>query len=188
MFKHMLVATDGSKLSEQAVAYAISIAAPVNAQVTAVYVVQPVHAIMPTPVSETISEDFAARIEEQAKAAMAFVKHTAHKAGVAVNLVTVRKEQPHKAIVETAHSCRCDLIVMVSDGHRPVSRFMLGGETQKVLAESDIPVLVYRSLASTMPESGVRCVARHCSRSSIRHRACLDTSATSDQETLFGNS
>jgi nucleotide-binding universal stress UspA family protein len=145
MYKHMLVATDGSQLSEQAVAYAISIAAPVNAQVTAVYVVQPVHAIVPAPLTETISEDFAARIEEHAKAAMAFVEETARKAGVAVNLVTVRKEQPHKAIVETAHSCRCDLIVMASHGHRPVSRFMLGGETQKVLAESDIPVLVYRS-------------------------------------------
>jgi nucleotide-binding universal stress UspA family protein len=145
MFKHMLIATDGSKLSEQAVAYAISIAAPVNAQVTAVYVVQPAHAIVPAPLSETISEDFAARIEEQARAAMAFVKETARRAGITVNLVTVRKEQPHKAIVETAHSCRCDLIVMASHGHRPVSRFMLGGETQKVLAESDIPVLVYRS-------------------------------------------
>jgi nucleotide-binding universal stress UspA family protein len=148
MFKHMLVATDGSELSERAVAYAISIAAPVNAQVTALYVVQPMHAIVPAPLSETIREDFAARIEDQAKAAMAFVEETARKAGVAVNLVTVRREQPHKAIVETAHRSRCDLIVMASHGHRPVSRFMLGGETQKVLAESDIPVLVYRSRAT----------------------------------------
>jgi nucleotide-binding universal stress UspA family protein len=153
MFKHMLVATDGSKLSEEAVAYAISIAAPINAQVTALYVVQPVHAIVPAPLSETISEDFAARIEEQAKAAMAFVEETAHKAGVAVNLVTVRKEQPYKAIVEMAQSCRCDLIVMASHGHRPVSRFMLGGETQKVLAASNIPVLVYRSQAPTHGEA-----------------------------------
>ena len=36
MFKHMLVATDGSQLYDQAVAYAISIAAPLNAQVTAI--------------------------------------------------------------------------------------------------------------------------------------------------------
>jgi nucleotide-binding universal stress UspA family protein len=149
MFKHMLVATDGSQLSEQAVAYAISIAAPVNAKVTALYVVQPVHAIVPAPLSETISEDFAARVEVHAKAAMAFVGQTARKAGVAVNLVTVRKEQPHKAIVETAQSSRCDLIVMASHGHRPVSRFMLGGVTQKVLAESEIPVLVYRSPTPT---------------------------------------
>jgi nucleotide-binding universal stress UspA family protein len=147
MFKHMLVATDGSQLSEQAVAYAISIAAPVNARVTAVYVVQPMHAIVPAPLSERIGEDFADRIEEQAKAAMAFVEQTARKAGVAVNLVTVRREQPHKAIVETAHRSRCDLIVMASHGHRPASRFMLGGVTQKVLAESDVPVLVYRSYA-----------------------------------------
>ena len=73
MFKHMLVATDGSKLSQQAVAYAISIAAAVNARVTAIYVVQPVHTIVPTPVPDVISEDFATRIEEQSKAALAFV-------------------------------------------------------------------------------------------------------------------
>jgi len=152
MFKHMLVATDGSQLSEQAVAYAISIAAPVNADITALYVVQPVHAIVSAPLSETICEDFATHVEEHAKAAMAYVEKTARKAGVAVNLVTLRKEQPHKAIVETAHRSRCDLIVMASHGHRRVSRFMLGGVTQKVLAESDIPVLVYRSPTPTHAE------------------------------------
>jgi nucleotide-binding universal stress UspA family protein len=147
MFKHMLVATDGSKLSEQAVAYALSIAAAVNAQVTAIYVVQPVHIVVPTPLPEAISEDFAARLEEQSKAALAFVRQAARKAGVTPNLVTVRKERPHEAIVEAAQSNRCDLIVMASHGHRPVSRFMLGGETQRVLAESNIPVLVYRQPA-----------------------------------------
>jgi len=149
MFKHMLVATDGSKLSEEAVAYAFSIAAAVNARVTAIYVVQPVHMIVPTPLPEMISEDFASRMEEQSKAAMAFVEKTARKAGITANLATMRKEQPHKAIVATAHSSSCDLIVMASHGHRPVSRFMLGSETQKVLAESDIPVLVYRSRTPT---------------------------------------
>jgi len=135
------------ELSEQVVAYAISIAAAANVRITALYVVQPVPATIPAPVSGTISEDFAAWIEEQARATMTFVEKTA--AGIRVNLVTVRKEQPYKAIVETAHSRRCDLIVMASHGLRPVSRFMLGGETQKVLAESDIPVLVYGSQAPT---------------------------------------
>jgi nucleotide-binding universal stress UspA family protein len=145
MFKHMLVATDGSELSRQAVAYAIAIAAAFNVRVTGLYAVQPVHAIVPAPLSETVSEDFAARIEEQSKAAMAFVEETARNAGVTVDLVTVRGEQPHRAIVETAAAHGCDLVVMASHGHRPVSRFMLGGVTQKVLAESVIPVLVYRA-------------------------------------------
>ena len=101
MFKHMLVATDGSKLSEEAVAYAISIAAAVNARVTAICVVQPVHMIVPTPLPETISENFASRMEEQSKAAMAFVEKTARNAGIRVNLVAVRKEQPYEAIIET---------------------------------------------------------------------------------------
>jgi nucleotide-binding universal stress UspA family protein len=145
MFKHLLVATDGSELSRQAVAYAVSIAAAVNAKITAVYVVQPVHIVVPAPLPEAISEDFAVRLEDQAKAALAQVEETARKAGVAPNLITVREDAPHKAIVEAARAGRCDLIVMASHGHRPVSRFMLGGVTQKVLAESDIPVLVYRA-------------------------------------------
>jgi nucleotide-binding universal stress UspA family protein len=145
MFKHMLVATDGSKLSEQAVSYAIALAAPVNARVTAVHVVRPVHSIVPASLSESIRLEIASRIEEQAQGAMAFVEQTAQKAGVAVDLVTVRADRPHQAIIQAAHSCHCDLIVMASHGHRPVPDYILGGETQKVLAESDIPVLVYRS-------------------------------------------
>jgi nucleotide-binding universal stress UspA family protein len=147
MFKHMLVATDGSELSRQAVAYAVSIAAAVNAKITAVYVVQPVHVVVTAPLPQAISEDFADRLEGQAKAAMVQVEETARKAGLAPNLMTVRADEPHKAVVEAAHAGRCDLIVMASHGHRPVSRFMLGGVTQRVLAESDIPVLVYRAPA-----------------------------------------
>jgi nucleotide-binding universal stress UspA family protein len=63
LFKHMLVATDGSKLPEKAIAYAISIAAAVNTRVTPIYVVQPVHMMFPTPLPAT---------------AMAFVEKTHH--------------------------------------------------------------------------------------------------------------
>jgi nucleotide-binding universal stress UspA family protein len=149
MFKHMLVATDGSELSQRAVTYAISIAAAVNAKVTAIYVVQPVHLVVAAPLPEAISQDFAARIDEQSQAALQFVRETAQKAGLTPNLVKVRNDEPHKAIIETARFSRCDLIVMASHGHRPVARFMLGSVTQKVLAESDIPVLIYRPQPSS---------------------------------------
>lgn len=39
-----------------------------------IYVVQPVHTIVPTSLPETISEDFATRMKEQSKAALAFVE------------------------------------------------------------------------------------------------------------------
>jgi nucleotide-binding universal stress UspA family protein len=115
----MLVATDGSQLSEHAVAYAISIAAPVNAQVTALYVVQPVHAIVPAPLSEAISEDFAARVEEHAKAAMAFVDETARKAGVPS--ISSPCEKWPQGRVETAHRSCCDHRRGLSR-HQPVSQ------------------------------------------------------------------
>lgn len=151
MFKHMLVATDGSELSKRAVAYAVSIAAAVNAKLTAIHVVQPVHLVVPGALPEEISQDFAARLDQQAQAALQFVKETAERAGLAPNLVKVRNDEPHKAIIDMARLSRCDLIVMGSHGHRPVARFMLGSVTQKVLAESEVPVLIYRAPPSSAP-------------------------------------
>ena len=48
------------------------------------------------------------------------------------------------AIVEAARQRNCDLIFMASHGRRGLAALLLGSETQKVLVQSQIPVLVYR--------------------------------------------
>ena len=72
------------------------------------------------------------------------VKDAAKAAGVECDVVHVQHEHPYQAIIDTAVSRGCDLIVMASHGRRGMSAIVLGSETVKVLTHSTIPVLVYR--------------------------------------------
>ena len=56
----------------------------------------------------------------------------------------VTNDQPWNAIVRTARSKKCDLIVMASHGRRGLAGLLLGSETTKVLTHSKTPVLVCR--------------------------------------------
>ena len=51
---------------------------------------------------------------------------------------------PHAAIVDTAKAQGCDLIIMGSHGRHGMTGFLLGSETQRVLAQTKLPVLVLR--------------------------------------------
>jgi nucleotide-binding universal stress UspA family protein len=44
-----------------------------------------------------------------------------------------------------AASSGVDLIVMTTHGHGPLSRFWLGGVTDKVIRGASVPVLIHRS-------------------------------------------
>ena len=65
-------------------------------------------------------------------------------AGVACETIQVEHDDPYRAIIDTADSKGCDLIVMASHGRRGISAIVLGSETVKVLTHCKIPVLVYR--------------------------------------------
>jgi nucleotide-binding universal stress UspA family protein len=54
-------------------------------------------------------------------------------AGVACETIQVEHEHPYQAIIDTADSKGCDLIVMASHGRRGISAIVLGNETVKVL-------------------------------------------------------
>jgi len=58
--------------------------------------------------------------------------------------VYVTNEFAADAIIAAAKKYKCDLIHMASHGRRGISALLLGSETQKVLAHSKVPVLVYR--------------------------------------------
>jgi nucleotide-binding universal stress UspA family protein len=58
--------------------------------------------------------------------------------------VQIEHEHPYQAIIDTAVSKGCDLIVMASHGRHGIFALVLGSETVKVLTHSKIPVLVHR--------------------------------------------
>ncbi|MFO1082965.1 MAG: universal stress protein [Reyranellaceae bacterium] len=145
MFQHILIATDGSPLSESAVDQAMTLAREAGAKVTVVTVTEPFH-VMATDskqLSET-RETYERHMKAEAARYLASAEHKAKAQGVQCHVVQIEEEHPYKAIVDTAKKVGCDLIAMASHGRRGVSALVIGSVTNKVLTHSAIPVLVYR--------------------------------------------
>jgi nucleotide-binding universal stress UspA family protein len=66
----------------------------------------------------------------------------AERIGLSVELLHVPNSHPATAIVETAKSGGCDLIVMASHGRRGLRKLFLGSQTSEVLVNGSVPVLV----------------------------------------------
>jgi len=145
MYKHILIPTDGWNLAEKAVLHGITLAKEIGAKITALTVSEPFHIIAfePAMIADT-SASYKKRTEEMAARTLGAVATAAKAAGIACETVHVEDENPYKAIIDTAESKQCDLIVMASHGRRGMSAIVLGSETVKVLTHSKIPVLVHR--------------------------------------------
>ena len=147
MYKHILVATDGSKLSGKAVATAIALAKPLKAKLTAFYAAPE----MPLPVySEGVvfqpmsRKEYVAAMDKEAAGILEPVAARAKTAGVACATEHEISGSPWEAILDAAKKAKCDAIVMASHGRRGLTGLLLGSETNKVLTHSKIPVLVCR--------------------------------------------
>jgi nucleotide-binding universal stress UspA family protein len=145
MHRHILIPTDGSELSLNAIDYGMALAKSVNAKVTVVTVSTPFHtfAVEPAMITDT-PEHYAKRMATIADKYLKVAKEAAVRAGVSCGTVHIEHDQPYLAIIETAARQSCDLVVMASHGRRGVSAIVLGSETVKVLTHSTVPVLVVR--------------------------------------------
>jgi len=149
MYKHILVPTDGSALSDKAVEAALKLAKLSGARITAFHAVEPyplqgAYAAEASGVAELQPEIFAERSEEYAKRVLKAFADAAAAAKVECSTAFVTSRSASQAIIDKASEEKCDLIVMASHGRRGLEGFLLGSETQKVLTHSTIPVLVYR--------------------------------------------
>jgi len=147
MFRHLLVPTDGSELSDSTVTRAISFAADAGARIT-FFSAKPDYPISfygeGALIDPLTPEKFAEATEKQAADILRRAEETARAAGVSCDSLSLISDSPHDAIIEAAESQGCDLIFMASHGRRGLSALLLGSETQKVLTHSSVPVLVYR--------------------------------------------
>ena len=148
MYKHILVPTDGSKLSTQAVEAAVRLAASLGAKVTGFFAAPPATPIMfkgLLPGGYATPEEHEQNIRKAAQSYLGAIEKAAKSAGVPCEVMTVTSDYPADAIVAAAKKRRCDLIFIASHGRRGLRRdSMLGSETQKVLSQAPLPVLVYR--------------------------------------------
>jgi nucleotide-binding universal stress UspA family protein len=148
MFKRILVATDGSKLSAKAIRMAARLAGSSGATLTGAFVMEPyspasygeaaiyVPAMSPKRYKEVT--------EREARKALALVEIEARTAGADCDTTMLTAYTPWEGILRAAKAKKCDLIVMASHGRRGLTGLVLGSETTKVLTHSKIPVLVCR--------------------------------------------
>ncbi|MBI4741871.1 MAG: universal stress protein [Betaproteobacteria bacterium] len=147
MFKHLLVPTDGSELSQETARRAVSFAKETGARITAVYA-KPEYPVTyygeGALIDPTTPEKFAELAEQQASQTLGFVETLCLDAGVKCDKLSLTNDVPYEAIITAATQSGCDLIFMASHGRRGFSGLLLGSETNKVLTHSKIPVLVFR--------------------------------------------
>ena len=144
MYKRILVPTDGSEITAQAIQAAISLARLSGGELFVLSVKEPfpysaISEMQPVPPQEfyDAQERIAAeRVKEAVDAAGA--------AGIKCQGHTVEALHPWEAILDHAATQGCDVIVMASHGRRGVAALLLGSETQRVLLHAKLPVLVVR--------------------------------------------
>ena len=145
MFKHILLPTDGSELSEAAIQKGIQFAKSINAEVTGFHVILPFHVFsLRMGILEDTKEQYERQSKDQAEQFLGVIKKAAEKAGVSCDTDYVTSSHPYEMIIEAAEKKGCDLIMMASHGRRGMQGLLIGSETQKVLTHTKIPVLVLR--------------------------------------------
>lgn len=146
MYKHILIASDGSEVASRAVAHGMALADEQKATVTVVTVTEMWSAFK---MAERAREgrvnpiaDYEAIAAAAAKAILARAEETAKSAGVPCNLIHIPDQDAADGIVATAKDKGCDLIVMGSRGLRGIDKILLGSRAQEVLTHSKVPVLI----------------------------------------------
>jgi nucleotide-binding universal stress UspA family protein len=147
MYKHILIPTDGSELSDKAIEAGIRFANHVGARVTG-FTAVPEYQI-PSQ-SELMSKhgvsphEYEQKAKQQADLALQKIADRARAAGVEYDSGYEQSDRPYEAIIRAAEKNGCDLIFMASHGRRGISALVHGSETQGVLTHSKIATLVYR--------------------------------------------
>jgi nucleotide-binding universal stress UspA family protein len=147
MYKRILIATDGSQLSEKAVEHGLALASLTGATVIALKVV-PRYPQSYFEGSIPVATADIKRIEKQwsdsAQAVVDGVAAQGSAQGVTAKGVVAKSDLIAEAVIAAAKKHKADLIVMASHGRKGVKRLLMGSETLHVLTHSHVPVLVLR--------------------------------------------
>jgi nucleotide-binding universal stress UspA family protein len=141
MFAQILVAIDGSKISERALSIALDEARVWKARAHAVYVVE-TGLFSSLPMDSTWEIMFS-MLEKEGQEALAGARKAAEEKGVPLE-VHIRQGHAGSEIVKVSQEVGADLIVVGSHGKSEVDRLLLGSVSSFVVSNSRVTVLVVR--------------------------------------------
>ncbi len=146
MFRHILVATDGSAISTKAARAGIALARALGAKVTGYCAIEPLPPlyIEGYAADQKVIEEIEESARRKALERLKRIAKLAKSGGVPYDGVASTAHTAYEGIIDTARRRKCDVIFMSSHGRRGLSRLVMGSVTQKVLTHSKIPVVVYR--------------------------------------------
>ena len=148
MYTNILMSTDGSEVAKKGIEHGTALAKSLKAKATVITVTEPLpvdygsgHAGGWFPSQEEFDR-FDAANKDRADKVLGDARVMAEQAGMSAELVHVPNAHPATAIIATAKSRGCDLIVMASHGRRGLRKLFLGSQTSEVLVDGSVPVLV----------------------------------------------
>jgi nucleotide-binding universal stress UspA family protein len=145
VYQHILIATDGSELADNALEHGLSLAKALDARVTVVTATEPWTSVVAGEMVIAFPVDEYDKAQsERAKLVLGLATKAADAKVVTCKTVHAKDQYPADVIVDAAHKSGCDLIVMASHGRRGVSRLLLGSQANIVVTQSTIPVLIVR--------------------------------------------
>ena len=104
MYRHILIPTDGSDLSNNAVRHGLALAKALNAKVTGITITIPLHgfAIDPETVTYTL-DSYRKHTSAAATKYLTQIKDAAAAVGVACDVIEAEHEHPYSAIIDAAN-------------------------------------------------------------------------------------
>lgn len=138
--KRILIATDGSEYTKEAVSTGLRLARILGAEVTALYVIDQT-SFVSFPIDSSIVSVYSL-LENEGKRAVDEVKKEGEQQGIKVTPVVV-EGSPTRKIVEMAADF--DLVVIGTLGRSALSKLFMGSVAERVTRYAPCPVLVVRS-------------------------------------------
>lgn len=134
-FEKILVASDNSPFSADAVKVAIAMCVKSGAHL------YPVTLVPSNPEYETLAPELAERTLEETRAHLDSIALEATRHGVDCTVLMRQGNNPHHEIVAAADEINADLVVMGQQGRRGLARMMVGDATARVIGSASCSVL-----------------------------------------------
>jgi nucleotide-binding universal stress UspA family protein len=147
MYRKILAVAFGTDLSIKAVKEAAQLAKGLAAKLFVLHVRSPLdvpHHVEGGAISRVGAEKIADEIDQEERKFLEEVVELAASVGIEAETGYVTDLSPYKAIIRVAQEQHCDLIVMGTRIRHGIPGYFVKSETQKVLAHTEIPVVVVR--------------------------------------------
>lgn len=138
--KRILVAHDGSKLSDKALKKAVELALAFGSSITVLSVIPELYL---TELSDLDRQRIMTALTDETNAAMEKVRVSL--SGKSIDAKTIIRQGPAaEKILETAQKMKVSLLVVGSHGRHGAKKFLMGSVSSKIVDYSTCPVLIVK--------------------------------------------